>query len=410
MATTVMRGSFMTASTDQARSYPFSAPDRLELNEKYGELRQEEPLIRVTMPYGGEAWLATRYEDIKIVLADPRFSRSATVDKDVPRTTPVIQSGGSILMMDPPEHSRLRKLVAKAFTARRIEGLRPRTQEIVNGLLDTMIEAGSPGDLAASLNWPLPITVICEMLGVPFEDRGSFREWTDKLLALAEADREAIIEARANLEGYMAGLVAQRRAEPTEDLLGVLVAARDNDARLSEEELVQFGMTLLVAGHETTANQTGNFVYTLLKRRSLWEELVADPDKVPKAVEELLRWVPLGAGGGGPRIATEDLELAGQTVQAGETVIVQIASGNRDSSVFEHADDVDFSRAENPHIGFGHGVHHCLGAQLARLELQLALGTLVRRLPTLRFAVPADEVPWRKDRLIRGVLALPVEW
>ncbi len=398
----------MTATSHEATPYPFATAERLSVHPKLTELRREQPVLRVTMPYGGDAWLATRYDDVKTVLADPRFSTN-TVGKDVPRPVPLVQTHPSILTMDPPEHSRLRKLVAKAFTARRIERLRPRTQQIVDDLLDTMIAAGSPGNLAESLNWPLPITIICELLGVPFADRERFRRWTDLLLALA-GDEEEIRQSRVNLNEYLAGLIAVRRSEPSDDLLGELVTARDSDGRLSEEELVTFGVTLLVAGHETTANQTGNFIYLLLSTPGLWDQLVADPALVPSAVEELLRIVPLGASAGFPRIATEDLELGGQHIAAGDAVVVDMNSANWDESAFERPTEIDLARSENQHVAFGHGIHHCLGAQLARMEMQIAIATLVRRLPTLHLALPAEQVEWRTDRLIRGVRSLPVAW
>jgi cytochrome P450 RapN len=399
----------MTATGQGARTYPFGPIERLDLDPHYAQLR-EQPLVRVHMPYGGDAWLATRYDDIRTVLADPRFSRAETVGKDVPRTMPLIQHDPSILGMDPPEHSRLRKLVAKAFTARHVDSLKPRIQAIVDELVDTMVAAGPPADIADSLSWPLPIIVICELLGVPVEDRELFRRWTDLILSTGGVDPARIEEARNGLNDYLAELIARRRVEPTDDLLGQLVLARDDDDRLSERELIVFGVTLLVAGHETTANQTGNFVYTLLDDRRLWQSLVDDPDLVPNAVEELMRFVPLGASASFARIATEDVQLGGQLVRAGESVLVELASGNRDRTVFKDPDEVDFARETNPHIAFGHGVHHCLGAPLARLELRMAVGTLVRRLPGLRLAVPADEVPWRADRLVRGVRALPVTW
>jgi cytochrome P450 RapN len=401
----------MTATSRGARTYPFGPAERLELDPTYALLRDEEPLARIEMPYGGEAWLATRYADIRTVLADQRFSRAETRGRDVPRTGPLIQHDPSILSMDPPEHTRLRKLVAKAFTARHVEDLRPRVQEIVDGLLDTMIAAGPPADLTESLTWPLPITVICEMLGVPVADRDSFRAWTDLMLATGtDLAQDAVAAARDSINGYLADLIAARRETPTGDLLGLLVRARENDDRLGERELITFGVTLLIAGHETTANQTGNMVYLMMERRDLWDSLVADPARVPQAVEELMRFIPLGAAASFARIATEDVELGGRTVRAGEAVIVQVASANRDASVFTDPDEIDFSRTDNPHVAFGHGVHHCLGAPLARLELQLAVGTLVRRLLGLRLAVPAEEVPWRANRLVRGVTALPVEW
>jgi len=402
----------MTTTGHEVDNYPFGAATKLELHPRYAQARRGAGLLRVRMPFGGEAWLATRHEDIKFVLADPRFSRAATVGKDVPRTFPVSSAGSTLLDMDPPEHSRLRRIATKAFTTRRVEQLRPGIQANVDELLDRMVESGQPADLAASLAWPLPITVICNLLGVPYADRGSFRAWTDTALGLAADQYDEILSARQQLSEYIAGLIAQRRVQPTNDLLGALVVARDNEDRLSEEEMVQLGMTLLIAGHETTASQIGNFVYTLLSQPGYWAQLVADPQIVPAAVEELLRWVPLGASGGngGVRIATEDVELGGQTVRTGEAVAVVVASGNRDDKIFDHPDEIDFFREHNTHVAFGHGAHHCLGAPLARMELQLVIATLVRRIPTLRLAVAAEEVPWRAQRVTRGVLALPVSW
>jgi cytochrome P450 RapN len=399
----------MTATGHDVRTYPFGPAERLDLNPMYAVVRGEG-LARVAMPYGGEAWLATRYEDAKVVLADPRFSRAETKGKDIPRVLPAILHDPSILSMDPPEHSRLRKLVAKAFTARHIERLRPRVQTIIDELLDTMIAGGAPANLSESLSWPLPIVVICELLGVPVEDRNRFQQWTDITLSMTGHTVEQIEAARTNMQAYLAELIAKRRVEPTDDLLGQLVVARDEDDRLSEQELIVFGMTLLIAGHETTANQTGNFVYLLLRQPQLWQKLVGDPDLVPVAVEELSRIVPLGAAGDFARIAMEDIEVGDQLVRKGEAVVVQIGAANRDGEVFERPDEIDFERETNPHIAFGHGVHHCLGAPLARLELQLVIGTLVRRLPGLRLAVPADDVAWRANRLVRGVQALPVAW
>jgi cytochrome P450 RapN len=400
----------MTTVDRAACPYPFSEAKRLDLDPEYGRLRDSGKLGRVRMPYGGEAWLATSYEDVKTVLGDPRFSRAATLGADVPRMAPLIQYDTSLLTMDPPDHSRLRKLVAKAFTMRRIEMLRPRAQEVVDGLLDDIEAQGPPADLVEGLALPLPITMICELLGVPYEDREQFRAWSDAALALTAYTTDEIADAREQLKAYLARLIADHRANPADDLLGVLIQARDEEDRLSEEELVQFGVTLLVAGHETTANQTGNFLYTLLSQPHLLRELQDDPDLLDPAIEELLRVTPLGAAAGFPRIATEDVMLGGTLVRAGEAVMTQLASANRDGGVFDHAEDIDFHRESNPHIAFGHGVHHCLGAQLARLELQVAVGSVLRRFPGLRFAVPVEEVPFKQGRLIRGLQALPIAW
>jgi len=392
------------------RSYPFSEAEQLRMDPTYIQLQETEPVSWVRMPFGGEGWLATGYQEVKTVLGDPRFSRSATVGKDVPRTSPRIENDSSILSLDPPDHGRLRKLVAKAFTARRIELLRERAQEIVDGALDAVEAQGPPADLVSTLNMPLPITIICDMLGVPEDERVGFQGWTDVLLGYGAFTAEGIGDAMNSLMGYIAAMVAERRRVPHDDMLGVLVEARDGEDRLSEEELVTFGVTLLVAGHETTANMLGNIVYTLFDRPELLKSLREEPDLLPAAVEELVRFIPLGSVVAVPRMALEDVELGGVTVRAGESVLVSMMAANRDPSVFADAGEVDFHRANNPHVAFGHGVHHCLGAPLARMELQVAIGTLFRRFPTLELAVPVADVPFKRGRLIRGPLELPVTW
>ncbi|MEU9619387.1 MULTISPECIES: cytochrome P450 [unclassified Streptomyces] len=398
----------MTATGEGVRAYPFGPVDRLNVDPRLAEICGEQPVLRVSLPYGGDAWLVTRHADVRTVLADPRFSRAAAVGEDVPRTVAVGLPSTSMLSMDPPEHSRLRRRVANSFTLRRVEALRPRVQQMVDGLLDTMIAAGPSADLTKALTWPLPITVICELLGVPVADRDRFNVWVDGLLMLSDPDQAA--QARGHLNDYLAGLVALRRTAPTDDLLGELVAVQDEEDRLGEEELVSLGVSLLSAGQEATANQLGNFVYTLLTNPDLWRELVADPGLVPDAVEELSRIIPISASAGFTRIATEDVELGGQTVRAGDAVVAELGMANRDPEVFDHPEEIDFHRGYIPHVTFGHGVHHCLGAQLARLELRIVLESLIRRLPGLRLAVPADQMSWRTDRLIRGVDALPVSW
>jgi cytochrome P450 len=313
----------------------------------------------------------------------------------------------NILSMDPPDHTRLRKLVAKAFTARRTEQLRERAQGIVDGLLDAMEEQGPPANLVEALAMPLPITIICEMLGVPVEDRDQFRAWSEGAVAITAFTPEEIMAAGQALRGYIAGLVERKRAEPADDMLSVLIAARDNEDRLSEPELVSFGVTLLVAGHETTANQIGNFVFHLLRRPDRLAELRADPSLLPAAIEELLRFTALGGSAGFPRIATAEVELSGVTIKPGEAVFVNNVTANRDPSVFANPHELDFHREHNPHIMFGHGAHHCIGAPLARMELQVAIGTLLKRFPQLSLD---GDVTFKRGRLIRGPQALPVRW
>lgn len=393
-----------------ARPYPFSDPDRLNLDPLYAQLRRQEPVTRVRLPFGEEAWLATRYHDVKVVLGDPRFSRAASVGRDEPRTTPQ-QVGGGMLSMDPPDHSRLRRLVAKAFTARRVELLRPDTTAIANELIDTMTAAGPPADLVEGFATPLPVRVICRLLGVPTTDQELFRTWSEAVISTTSLSPETIMEYRDSLHAYMAGLISQRRVTPTDDLIGALVRARDDDNdRLTEQELVELAAGLLAAGHETTVTQIPNFLYVLLTNPEQLELLRDRPDLAPAAVEELLRYVPLGAASAFARYATEDLELGGVRIRAGDPVIGSLSSANRDAEIFEDPDRVDITRDANPHIGFGHGVHHCIGAQLARMELQVALGTLLSRLPGLSLAVDEKQLEWKSGLLVRGLRAMPVTW
>ncbi|MGW7531291.1 cytochrome P450 [Amycolatopsis sp. NPDC054798] len=391
------------------RPYPFGPAEQLLLHPAYLRLQAEEPVSRIVLPYGGEAWLVTKYDDVRTVLADPRFSRAATMDagRELPRTISYRPQRPSVLTMDPPAHTRLRRLVANAFTARRAELSRDRVQEIADGLLDRLAEHGPPVDLVEALALPLPIATICELLGVPFGDRGRFRKWSDAILSLSACTTEEIQSANLSLRTYIAGLVERKRAEPADDLLTELISARDQEDRLTEEELVSFGVTLLVAGYETTAGHIGNFVWTLLRNPDRLAELHAEPSLVKPAVEELLRTTPTSAEVAFPRVAMADVELRGVLIATGDTVFVANPAANRDPEVFPRPDETDFRRETNPHLAFGYGAHHCVGAALARMELQVVLGSLLGRFPGLRLA---GDVEFRKGRLIRGPQSLPVQW
>ncbi|MEU6072884.1 cytochrome P450 [Micromonospora sp. NPDC047074] len=392
-----------------AHRYPFSTPDRLNLDPSYARLRRDEPLTRIRMPFGEPAWLATRHADVRAVLGDSRFSRAAAVGRDEPRSAERRQEGG-ILSMDPPEHTRLRRLVAKAFTARRVEELRPRTRQVADELVDGMLAAGPPADLVEHLATPLPIRVICDLLGVPVADQHRFHTWSEAIVSTTSLSPEQAQEYIDNLFAYMGDLIELRRERPTDDLLGAMVRARDADDRLAEDEVVRLAAGLLAAGHETTVTQIPNFLYTLLTNPDEWARLRGRPDLVPVAVEELMRFIPLGASSAFARYALEDVELGGVLVRAGEPVVVSIASANRDETVFAEPDRLDVARQANPHLGFGHGVHHCVGAQLARMELQVVLETLIARVPGLRLAVPESELTWKSGLLVRGLVAMPVSW
>ena len=397
-------------TTAQPRNFPFSQPRELDLDPLFAQLRRDEPVSRIQLAYGEPAWLATRYEDVKTVLADARFSRAAAAGRDEPRSRVHEGQPGNILSLDPPEHSRLRRLVSKAFTARRVEALRPRAQEIADALADAMLAGGPPADLVEGFGFPLPTTVICELLGVPAEDRDRFRVWAGALLSTTRFTPAEVAGHVRSLDDYMAGLIAQHRQNRRDDLLGALVAARDDEDRLSEEEMLSLAVGLLVAGHETTATQIPNFAYMLLTHPGQMTELRADPGLLPQAVEELLRHVPLGGGASSARYALEDVELGGVTVRAGEAVVVQLASANRDESVFPHPDEIDLGRQESPHVGFGFGPHHCLGAPLARMELQVALRTLLTRFPGLRLADTGHDIDWKTGLATRGPARMLVTW
>jgi cytochrome P450 len=253
--------------------------------------------------------------------------------------------------------------------------------------------------------------VICELLGVPFADRDRFQIWSESIISTTSLTVEQITQYLDNLNAYMADLVDQRRREPADDLISAMVRARDEDQdRLTEEELVSLAAGLLAAGHETTVTQVPNFVYVLLTTPGAYRQLAAAPELTPAAVEELMRYVPLGVGSAFARYAVEDIELGGVLVRAGEPVLGSLSSANRDGAVFPDPDTLDLTRESNPHMGFGHGVHHCLGAQLARMELQVALTALIGHFPDLRLAVPEEELTWKSGMLVRGLKTLPVAW
>nr|WP_243774858.1 cytochrome P450 [Actinomadura barringtoniae] len=333
--------------------------------------------------------------------------------RDMPRLTEAgtVSRPDSMVSMDPPQHTRLRGLIAKAFTPRRLEQTRPRIQQIADGLLDRMAEAGPPADLAEQLALPLPVTVICELLGVPEPDHERFQAWSEAFVSTTAHTGEEIRAAAAALDGYFSELVARRRAEPADDLLSALIQARDVDDKLTERELVSLSTGILVAGYETTAGQIVNFTYTLLTHRDQLDLLRANPALLPNAIEELLRFVPLNNSSAAlPRVATEDLELGGAAIQQGDVVLVARPSANRDESIFDAPDRLDLAREPHPHLAFGYGPHHCLGAQLARIELQVALGALFERFPDLRIAVPEDGLDWKSGLMVRGLRGLPLAW
>ncbi|MEV0144885.1 MULTISPECIES: cytochrome P450 [unclassified Nonomuraea] len=400
---------------EQVLSYPIPADAALEPPAEWAELRGTCPVAHVKLPSGDQATLLTRYEDVKQVLADPRFSRllnapdaarlSATDDGGLfnSEMATIIPDGGE-------EHQHWRRLVGKWFTAKRMNALRPAMIQIAESLIDDMVERGAPGDLKASLGFPLPVYVICDMLGVPAGDRDRFSYWSDTLLNLTRYEKAEIEAAQAEFFQYMSDHLAAKRAEPGEDLLSELIAAGGpEDGGLSDIQILVTGMALLVAGHETTANMISKMISMLLADRSRWEALLADPSLVRTTVEESLR-MDANSGFGLPRYLKEETEVSGTVLPKGTTVICSMAAANRDENAFEAADQMDLTRSPNPHLSFGAGAHSCLGQALARTELQVVLEVLLRKLPSLELAVPVEELERVEGLAVGGLRTVPVRW
>ncbi|WP_406197239.1 cytochrome P450 [Kitasatospora sp. NBC_01560] len=391
---------------------PFNHTEGLEFDPLLKQLLTEEPVARIRLPHGeGEAWLATRYEDVRVVTTDRRFSRAAGIGRDLPRMTPApIAQAEAINLMDPPAHNRLRRLVAKGFTNRQVERLRPKTQQTVDGYLDGMEEHGAPADLVQHLSARLPMTTICELLDIPGPDRAELRGHAVAMMTMGPGSGAGQEHAKAALRAYFSDLTATRRRDPGEDLISALATARDEEELLDDQELAVMAMVLLVTGHDTSTYQLSNITYTLLTHPEQLAKLRAEPETLPRALEELLRFIPFRQGVGIARVATEDVELGGVLIRAGEAVHVSYLAANRDPAMFERPDELDLSRGTANHMTFGYGTHHCAGAHLARMELQVAIGTLLRRFPGLRLAVPAEELDWRTGSIWRYPRTLPVAW
>jgi cytochrome P450 len=394
--------------------YPIPSDAALEPPAEWAQLRQQCPVARVTLPSGDKAALVTRYADVRQVLSDPRLTRPG--HDDAARIADN-ESGGvfnSEMSMSIPQtgdgHLRWRRMISKWFTAKRMTALRPEIEAMAERLVDDMLKQGQPADLKASLGFPLPVWVICDMLGVPDSDRDRFAYWSDTLLNLTRYKQAEIDAAQAEFVDYMAAHVTAKRTDPGEDLLSELITNSDADGeRLSDATLVATGQGLLVAGHETTANMIGKMVAMLLADRRRWERLLADRSLVRSAVEEALRF-DANPGFGMPRYLPEDVEVAGTLLPRGTTVVCSMAAANRDESAFEGADDMDLGRSPNPHLAFGSGAHSCLGQALARTELQAVLDVLLRRLPSLKLAVPVEDLNRVEGLAVGGLRELPVRW
>ncbi|WP_350274613.1 cytochrome P450 [Kribbella sp. HUAS MG21] len=394
-------------------SFPVARPSGCPFDpaREYAAFRRTDGLVKVATPAGVDAYVVSRYDEVRTLLRDSRLSsRSAPSDHVVPDADLSREvETGSILQVDGVAHKRLRRLLATEFAMKRMEALRPRIVAMIEDRIDAMLAAGGPVDLVQEFALPIPSLVICELLGVPYADRDEFQERSAQLVRV-DGWTDEIQRASDELNQYIAGLVLAKQARREDDILSRLITRGEElGTPLSMEELVTVGVTLLIAGHETTANMIALSTLALLRNPDELAKLRADPAKVPAAVEELLRYLSV-VHFGLFRYATDEVTVGSSTVGAGDYLIAALSSANRDESVFPDPDRLDLERDAAAHVAFGFGPHQCIGQQLARLELQEALGRLLARIPTLRLAVPFEEIRYRDNTLVYGVSALPVTW
>jgi len=377
------------------------------------EIRETAGVRTVVNSFGMTVYLVTRHDDIKAVLSDhERFSNGRPPGFVVPGAPTVSAQeqasaqSGNLLALDPPEHQRLRRMLTAEFTIRRMKLLEPRIVEIVDAQLDVMEKAGPPVDLVANFALPIPSLVICELIGVPYDDRDDFQQRSARQLDLSIPIPERL-ELQRQSRAYMRSLVERSRQQPGEDILGMLVCEHGDE--LTDDELIGIASLLLLAGHETTSNMLGLGTLALLRHPDQLAAVRDDPDAVAPAVEELLRWLSI-VHTAIPRITTTDVEIAGVPIPAGELVFVSLPSGNRDPDFIDSAEVLDIGRGAAGHLAFGHGVHHCLGAPLARMEMRIAFPALLRRFPSLALAEDFADVPFRSFHFIYGLKSLEVTW
>jgi len=377
------------------------------------EIRETDGVRTITSAFGTDVFLVTRHEDVKTVLSDhERFSNGRPPGfvvpgaPNIPEEEQASARAGNLLGLDPPEHQRLRRMLTAEFTIRRMKRLQERVVEIVDAQLDAMEKAGPPADLVASFALPIPSLVICELLGVPYDDRGDFQRRTARQLDLSLPVPERM-ELQRQGRAYMSSLVERARRQPGDDILGMLV--REHGHELTNDELIGIASLLLLAGHETTSNMLGLGTLALLRHPDQLAAVRDDPDAIGPAVEELLRWLSI-VHSAIPRITTTDVEIAGVGIPAGRLVFVSLPSGNRDPEFIDAPEVLDIRRGAPGHLAFGHGVHHCLGAPLARMEMRIAFPALLRRFPTLAMAEDFTDVPFRSFHFIYGLKSLEVAW
>jgi cytochrome P450 len=377
------------------------------------EIRETDGVRTITSAFGLDVFLVPRHEDVKTVLSDhERFSNGRPPGfvvpgaPNIPEEEQASARAGNLLGLDPPEHQRLRRMLTPEFTIRRMKRLQERVVEIIDAQLDTMGKAGPPADLVANFALPIPSLVICELLGVPYDDRDDFQRRTARQLDLSLPIPERM-ELQRQGRAYMRSLVERARQQPGEDILGMLV--REHGHELTNDELIGMASLLLLAGHETTSNMLGLGTLALLRHPDQLAAVRDDPDAIGPAVEELLRWLSI-VHSAIPRITSTDVEIAGVGIPAGRLVFVSLPSGNRDPEFIDSPEVLDIRRGAPGHLAFGHGVHHCLGAPLARMEMRIAFPALLRRFPTLALAENFTDVPFRSFHFIYGLKSLEVAW
>ena len=388
---------------------PFEQKSILEIAPRLRALQDDHPISRVRTRAGDEVWLVTRYDDVKALFTDPRLGRSHPDPEHAPRISESPLLGGPVgnYATEEHEHARMRRVFTPSFSARRMQAVRPRVDSLVDELLNGMSEMSPPVDLHEHLSYPLPVLVICELLGVPLEDRERLRAWSDAAANLSDGQMAA--QALQELGAYMHQLLDRKRQTRTDDVLSDLITAQE-DGQLTDQEAARYAASLLFAGHETTVARIDYGTLLLLENPDAHERLACDPDLVESIVEEILRLGGASTCGGLPRYARDNIVMDGVTIRAGEAVLLAVGAANRDGRAFAEPERFDPAREPNPHLSFGHGSRYCIGAALARVELQSVFSKLFDRFPMLELAVPWSSLRVRSHLLTGGLESLPVHW
>lgn len=390
--------------------YPFRRPGVLDPPRELTTLR-DEPVVPATLPSGDSAWLVTRYDDVRAILCDSRVSRNLMRPEAARISKGNTMFQDPMMDPDPPAHTRVRRLVMKAFTPMRVEDLRPHVQKVADDLVGAMIADGPPADLNTALSFPMTIRILCELLGVPLDDLADFVRWTGTFHSMSKLGRAEIARAMDELNRYMTELIRVKRERPQDDLISALIRVRDaEDGDLTEYELHWWCRLLLLVGYETSAAQLSASVAMILTHPDQADKLRCDSGLIPGAVEELLRLKLLGSSLAMLRYVTGDIEVAGTTIPAGTSVIPVVESANLDPSAVDRPEEFDVTRPKVSHLTFSAGPHFCLGAALARLQLQVAIETLLRRLPSLRLAIPPQALRRDEGTHLEGLIEVPVTW